>query len=148
VFLRNTAWNVSPVVGDLAFRVDAAEGAEVLLNSDGQPVTAIGADGIGLGPSLFEGPQQNGARPRSLGAGLGNAERRRPVDRKGFVESLRSTMGAHGLRVGGPFYDRPAGEFKWRGQPTARVGRGRAGGPSGPTGARAPERDASDSDRQ
>jgi hypothetical protein len=147
VFLRNTAWNVSPVVGDLSFRVDVAGGAEVLLNSDGLPVTAIGAEGIGLGASIADGPQQASTRARSLGLAIGRTQERR-LDRRALVQSLRASMAEHGLSVGGPFYDRPAGEFKWRALPTARVGRGRAAGSFIPPASRAPERDASDAERQ
>jgi hypothetical protein len=139
VFLRNTAWNVSPVVGDLAFSVESVGGTEVLVNSDGEPVTDVGAAGVRLGPAILEDKLRAGTQPRTLGSGL-QALQRRNLDRKTFLASLRTTMGTR-LTVGGPFYDRPAGEFKWRALPTARTGSGRTAGPLDLVGSRAPERD-------
>jgi hypothetical protein len=39
VFLRNTDWTFSPIVGNLAFRVETIAGREVLVNPDGRAVT-------------------------------------------------------------------------------------------------------------
>ena len=119
VFLRNTAWNVSPVVGDLALRVETVDGTEVLVNSDGQVVTEIGPRGVELGPALFEGLELDGTPPKALGRSL-SAFDRKPLDRQSFVEALRANLETHGLTVAGTFYDRPAGEFKWRAQRAAR----------------------------
>ena len=64
VFLRNGEWNVSPVVGDLALRVEPWGGGEVLVNSDGQAVTRVGAGGVEFGPTLFDGPERDGSAPK------------------------------------------------------------------------------------
>jgi hypothetical protein len=118
VFLRNTKWNLSPVVGDLALRVEAVDGNEVLVNSDGQAITGIGSAGVSVGPALFEGPQRDGTAPRAIAGGMSLLEQK-PFDRGRFVASLRTAMAVQALQVAGTFSERPAGEFKWRGQPTA-----------------------------
>lgn len=45
VFLRNTDWTYSPIVGDLVFRVETVAGREVLVNPEGRAVTGWGEDG-------------------------------------------------------------------------------------------------------
>jgi hypothetical protein len=45
VFLRNTDWTFSPIVGNLAFRVETIAGREVLVNPDGRAVTGWGENG-------------------------------------------------------------------------------------------------------
>jgi hypothetical protein len=116
IFLRNTKWNLSPIVGDLALRVEAVDGNEVLVNTDGQAITGVGPAGLSLGPALFDGPQRDGSAPQALPAGL-NLLEQKPPDRARFVDTLRAAMAAQDLKVAGTFSERPAGEFKWRGQP-------------------------------
>ena len=41
LFLFNTDWRFSPVIGDLAFRVERVAGREVLVSPDGQGVTGV-----------------------------------------------------------------------------------------------------------
>ena len=115
VFLRNTAWNVSPVVGDLAFRVEKVDGGEVLVNSDGQPVTQIGAGGFDFGPALFEAFERAGTAPKAITASLPTIDSK-PLDRERFTISLRSALDAQALRVEGTFIEKPAGQFNWRRQ--------------------------------
>ena len=117
VFLRNTAWNVSPVVGALALRVETVDGTEVLVSSEGQALLAVSTEGITLGPTLFTNPDMDGTPPKALGENLPAFGK--PLDRGSFMEALGVTLAAQGLTVGGTFYDRPAGEFKWRAQRTA-----------------------------
>ena len=107
LFLRNTKWNVSPVVGDLALRVEAVEGNEVLVNSDGQAITGIGSAGLTVGPALFEGPKLDGTVPQALAGGLSLAAGK-PLDRNRFVSSLRAAMATQALTVAGTFSERPA----------------------------------------
>jgi hypothetical protein len=45
VFLRNTDWTFSPIVGQLVFRVEAIAGKDVLVAPSGRAVTGWGADG-------------------------------------------------------------------------------------------------------
>lgn len=118
VFVRNTTWNVGPVVGDLAFRVDTVDNTEVLVNSDGQPVLQIGADGFELGAAVFEGPQRDGSAPKPIEGSL-KALEPRPLDRDSFIKSLLSNLSAQALRIEGTFSEKPAGGFNWRGQQAA-----------------------------
>lgn len=131
VFLRNTAWNVSPVVGGLALRIGSLDGTEVLVNTDGHAVLDVDQGGPRLGAAVFEpirytSPaivQKQGALQRLAG---------KPLDRRGFLDALRVELEGQGLRIGGPFHEHPAGAFRWRGQalvphgqplPTAGAGR-------------------------
>jgi hypothetical protein len=118
VFLRNTEWNVSAVVGDLAFRVDTVDDTEVLVNSDGEPVLQVGAFGFELGSALFEGPQRDGSAPKPIEGSLKTLGRK-PLDFAVFTKSLLSALGAQGLRIEGTFFEKPAGAFNWRRQQAA-----------------------------
>jgi hypothetical protein len=115
VFLRNTAWNLSPVVGNLAFRVDSVDGTEVLVSSDGQAVTGVDVSGAEFGAALFEPTPYEGRAAAAKTGGLRTLARK-PMDRRHFVEALGSLLDAHELKTAGPFLDHPAGGFKWRGQ--------------------------------
>ena len=66
LFLRSGGWNVSPVVGDYALRVEKIDNKEVLVNSDGQAVTEVTSRGVDVGPTLFDGFELNGAAPKAL----------------------------------------------------------------------------------
>jgi hypothetical protein len=145
VFLRNTAWNVSPVVGDLALRVEMVDDTEVLVNSDGQAVTEISPERVEVGPALFGGPELDGTPPKALGQSLA-ALKRKPLDRRHFVEALGMTLATHALSAAGIFYDHPAGEFEWRAQRTARSAHPEdsAGTPANRTGSSSPEVDTSE----
>jgi hypothetical protein len=127
VFLRNTAWNLSPVVGSLAFRVDAVGGAEVLVSSDGHAVTGVDTSGTEFGAALFEPtPYAGGAAAPKAGGMLAFA--RKPMDRRRFVAALRALLDEQGLKAAGPFYEHPAGGFKWRGQAVVPHGQKPAAG--------------------
>ena len=119
VFLRNTEWNVSAVVGDLAFRVDTVDDTEVLVDSDGAPVLQVGAFGFELGAPVFEGPTRDGSAPKPVEGGLKVLAGRRPLDLPSFAKSLQSNLDAQGLRIAGSFFEKPAGGFNWRGQQAA-----------------------------
>jgi hypothetical protein len=137
VFLRNTAWNLSPVVDNLAFRVEVVGEAEALVNSDGFAVVGIGADGVELGPEILGNVSLNEAlhgspevdaaesvtearRPTALGAGSGesaretsSAQERQPLAVESFLAALDTIFETGGMNPSGNFYNRPAGEFKW-----------------------------------
>jgi hypothetical protein len=119
VFLRNTEWNVSPVVGDYAFRVDQVDNAEVVVNSDGQPVRQVGPAGFDFGPAIFEPFEQAGVAPKSITGSLLEVSIP-PLDRASFTTSLRSTLDAQALQVSGSFIGKPAGGFQWRAQQAIR----------------------------
>lgn len=167
VFLRNTAWNLSPVVGDLALRVETVGEAQVLVNSDGQPVVGVGAQGVRTGRALFDGPQLDGSAPPLLAkAKAGHAEPaaaaapqpqqvgvaaeaapgpaaagEQPLTPAAFLARMNGMMVAEKAAVGGTFYELPAGAFRWRAQPTSQAP-GKQAPPGGPGGGR-PEIDTS-----
>ncbi len=124
VFLRNTAWNLSPVVGDMAFRVASIDGTEMLVTADGQPVLQVGKSGTELGPAIFQPspPSPLFATASSAAPHAISSLARRPLDRQRFLVALRSQLDAQKLSVSGPLYTRPAGHFRWRQQPVARQG--------------------------
>lgn len=118
VFLRNTRWNVSPIVGDYAFRVDKADDTEVVVNSDGQPVLQVSTRGIAFGPTIFEAFDIDGTAPQAVAGSLRTIEYK-PLDRATFTKSLASTLDALGLRASGTFIEKPTGEFNWRRNPAS-----------------------------
>lgn len=115
LFLRNTAWNVSPIVGQLALRVEQVGNVEVLVASDGQAVTGLDASGPVLGAQLFASAHGRvaPAATASLSA-LGGAL---PMDRARFLAALgKQLMVPKTPQIAGAFLERPAGRFQWRGQ--------------------------------
>jgi hypothetical protein len=118
VFLRNTYWNLSPVVGDLALRAEKIGDAEVLVNADGMAVTGLGKDGVELGAALFEEPQLDGKPSKALVQNLSKLERK-PLARQGFLKALTTAMADERLAVSGKVSAQPAGEFRWRAIPTS-----------------------------
>lgn len=146
VFLRNTAWNLSPIVGDLALRLETVGGAEMLVTADGEPVTGVGAGGLDVGPALFGPHPLDGSAPQlvaSARASLARAEAaappravdsggsassvasltagKTPLDRAAFLAAVGSGARAAGVAVAGTFYDQPAGGFKWTGVSTGNA---------------------------
>lgn len=124
VFLRNTAWNLSPVVADYALRVARFEGTEVLVNTDGLVLTGVGPMGLLFGEALFEGPQLDGHTPRALPGRHLAALQRAPLDRGALMQRLGSELGSRGLAVGGRFADHPTGQFIWKAMPTVAAAGG------------------------
>lgn len=113
VFLRNTAWNLSPVVGQLALRVETVEGREVLVNDAGQAVTGVGPSGLEFSRAIFQRADTASASPATV-ANVPEGEVRQTLDRSQFISSLRGTLQRQGLNLKGEFFDYPAGEFNWR----------------------------------
>jgi hypothetical protein len=140
VFLRSGEWNVSAVVGDLAYRVETVDDAEVLVDSDGRAVVDIGAGGVEVGAALFDGPQMDGSAPKPLDGGLRLLLDRKPVDRQVFAKSLDANLAAQGLRVAGTLIEKPAGLFQWRKQLVAE----KPGAIPVPSDDTKPEADSSD----
>lgn len=113
VFLRNTAWNLSPVVSQYALRVETVGGRELLVNDEGQTVIGVGQSGLEFSSPLVPRPDVSGISPSQETAN-------RPVatalalDRTQLMGLLKAEMSARGAHVGGEFFDCPAGEFRWR----------------------------------
>ena len=55
VFLRNTDWTYSPILGDLAYRIERVAGREVLLSSTGRAVVGWGETGPILSAVVVSG---------------------------------------------------------------------------------------------
>jgi hypothetical protein len=52
LFLRNTDWRFSPVIGGYAFRLETLAGKPVLVDSDGHIITGLTDEGIQLGAQV------------------------------------------------------------------------------------------------
>jgi hypothetical protein len=130
VFLRNTAWNISPVVGGLALRVENVDGNELLVASHGETVIGLGAGGVDFAEALFE-PAPYSGRPAVRNEVTLSSLPGRPLDRRSFVAALRAELDAQNLSITGPFYDRPAGGFTWRRQAMVPHGQPTTGGQAG-----------------
>ncbi|MFM0007490.1 hypothetical protein PQR57_41910 [Paraburkholderia dipogonis] len=56
LFLRNTDWRYSPVMGAHAYRIMSISGKRILLDSDGHAVIRVGENGVELGDQAFTEP--------------------------------------------------------------------------------------------
>ena len=139
LFLRNTAWNVSPIVGDLALRVERVGGAEVLVTSAGQAVVGVTAAGAVLGAEVFEPAPYDGraAAAKKSAGGAPVAAAIGALDRAGFLAALDGQLGQlakQQLVISGAALPRPAGMFRWKGQQVTPHGQGAAGNGDGAAG--------------
>jgi hypothetical protein len=121
VFMRNTRWNLSPVVSRYALRVEAIGGREVLVGEHGRLATALDSTGVALSEPAFDEPDLNGGNPTLL-PGSASASSGPSLDRGAFIDALRSHLAAHGLSVRGTHVEHPAGDFDWRAVPTSKAG--------------------------
>lgn len=112
LFLRNTSWNLSPVVGELAFRVEAVQGRELLINHEGRAVTAIGDSGVAFGDTLYDAPDRASREPPALRSDA--QDKAHGLDRRALVATLRAQLQARGMAVAGDFFDEPGGAFNWK----------------------------------
>lgn len=121
LFLRNTEWNVSPIVGPWALRVEPLGRGEALVTGDGQAVLGVGEAGLALGAALFEPVPLDGSPARPLAAAAAAQAAALP-DRAALLRALEAAMAAQQLQASGTFLARPAGRFRWRGQAVAPHG--------------------------
>src|SRR6188768_1227486 len=72
LFLRNTSWRTTPIVGDLAFRIVTEEDRQFLVDTHERPIRAFSEHGVHLAPPAFSRPDLNGkeGRARLLGVEL------------------------------------------------------------------------------
>lgn len=135
LLLRNTSWNLSPVVGLYAFRVENVDGVEALIGNDGQPLVGLDASGVSYGAAMFEPAPYDGqpaarvrapSGARDVAGSVAVSHATRPMSRAGLVAALtQATNGATNgakLVITGDLRERPAGGFSWRGQAVARHG--------------------------
>ncbi|WP_157231730.1 hypothetical protein [Hyalangium minutum] len=142
MFLRNTAWNLSPIVSQYALRVEIVGGREFLVNDEGQAIIGLGESGLEFSSPLFPRPDVSGISPsqetatRPVAAALA-------LDRAQLIGLLKAEVSTRGARVGGEFFDCPAGEFQWRRVATMPHGANTSPAtPAGPVRS-SPERDIS-----
>jgi len=113
VLLRNTFWNLSPVVKNYALRVEDVDGVEALIDTAGRAVAAVESAGPSFTPPLFAPVPQvgvSGAPPRLSSV-------KAPSDlmsREEFVDSLKNHARARGMAMSGTFYDLPEAHDDWR----------------------------------
>ena len=62
LFLRNTDWRYSPVLGDDAYRFERIAGKETLVSTSGRAVTGLGADGIETNTAALTEPVRAASR--------------------------------------------------------------------------------------
>jgi hypothetical protein len=138
VFLRNTGWHLSPVVGGYAFRYELVGGLDVLVDRDGSAVTGFDASGVLLSEPVFEGPRPDNAAPVAL-ANAAQKVSGKALDGPTFVDALRSQLSLRGMKISGSHSERPmAGTNGMRAQLTAAPGT-----PSSTANTSAPEPDTS-----
>ncbi len=105
VFLRNTKWHLSPVLGGLAFRVEQLlDGTEVLVDSEGGILEDVTANGVTLSDQAFPRTDLQGGIDGMVNV---RAVPRLPMSRKRLVAQVLQTMAKDGLRVRGMFKDTP-----------------------------------------
>jgi hypothetical protein len=110
VFLRNTSWNLTPVVGEYAFRFEKGEdGRELLIAPDGGVVVDFDADGPVVSAALFSPQDMNGSPPERLKE---VPLPRQTLDSRTLLKSVQAFLAATGLKISGTFYDEPATRAK------------------------------------
>jgi hypothetical protein len=114
VFLENTTWFYSPVVGALALRVEVVDGAELLINPEGFAVTGIGNSGLSYeGPQLFA-PVRELTRPFAPPVALEREGAPRGLSVAAFVAALSAFAAREGVEFGGAFSAVPDPSRTWR----------------------------------
>jgi hypothetical protein len=129
LFLRNTDWRFSSVMGDLAFREETIAGRKVLVDSDGLGVTGVGKSGIerltdqlteaagvraagmtrkpgasenaaGAPASAVAHPIDRFARP-AVSVGVGAAQVASAISADELVASIKRLASDHRVQIGG-----------------------------------------------
>ena len=114
VFLENTTWFYSPVVGALALRVEVVDGTELLISQEGFAVTGIGRDGLSYeGPQLFE-PVREITRRLAPPVALERDGAPRGLSVAAFVAALSAFAAREGVEFGGGFSAVPDPSRTWR----------------------------------
>lgn len=119
VFLRNTAWTLSPVTFGLAFRLETIGDVPVLVDPQGRLVQGITERGPWTTTPLFVEPPGGGlaaAAPPRLGTWVTGDMVREGLDAPGFVALLRAFMAERGVWPRGSFTPFPTmqGPAWWR----------------------------------
>jgi hypothetical protein len=140
VFLRNTKWALSPVVGDYAVRVASADSREVLVNDSGEPVVGLDSEGLQVGEPVFEPVNRlDKALPKAIARDKRGPVSDRSLDRAHFVSALKGHLSSRGLRVAGAFSGAPLNSYDWKHVQVARFNGSRVNSHDPTTGDPIPE---------
>jgi hypothetical protein len=107
MFLRNTAWFLSPVVSNAALRVESIDNREILVSQGDGAVVSFSSAGISASEPLYERSE----RPTFLPPGRARIPSR-PVPKNalgisGFLAQVSRELQEKGFELGGRFYDEP-----------------------------------------
>jgi hypothetical protein len=111
VFLRNTSWRLSPVVGAGALRVEQVGGKEILVDTSGAPLVYVGAQGFGFSSKIVAPRADVGtATPTETKT----ADVTGAFDRNALVQALAAHLKGNGRSITGVFFDQPIRDgSKW-----------------------------------
>jgi len=104
LFLRNTNWNLSPVVGEYCFRVESDQGREMLIARDGTALLGLSVHGAAMSNTLFMPRDLNGDPPRRTAVPPPS----RVLSVQGLLDAVDSSLVAIGQgNLNGEFYNEP-----------------------------------------
>lgn len=113
VFLRNTAWNLSPVVANFAFRVEEVDGFEVLVNDMGKPIADVNAIEVEFSEAVFLPPDNKDELPEEIPSIIRGPLSNFILDREGFAAAIKEEVEALRPTIGGRYYDESLGNIRW-----------------------------------
>jgi hypothetical protein len=120
VFLSNLDWSFSPVVDDLAFRLERVGGKEVVVAGSGEAVTGWSDEGPVLGVQLFEQSELRERATPTLSKAVSEAEIEALPALDQVLASVRRAAGQAGVSIGGRFQPRPTSRgLRWNVLPTS-----------------------------
>jgi hypothetical protein len=101
MFLRNTRWNLSPIVGGYALRVDA----EGLIGQQGGVLMRFSESGPSYSPRLFSQPDMNGSPPARL---LDRTLPSQIMSTGDVLDAVDVQLAIWNRSIEGDFYNEPA----------------------------------------
>jgi hypothetical protein len=144
VFLRNTSWSWSPVIGDLALRFETVAGREVLVDSRGLPCVGMDTAGLRFGDKALFVPTMEarlqGVAPAEQ-AGNRVEDVRAAVSGADLAQQLKGELTSRRRSLDVTFFDEPAPRKAWSLTPATAAGAQRQEATLMPTKA-TPEPDA------
>ncbi len=136
LFLRNTTWFVSPVIGEHAYRIDSVGTKQVVVTTDGLAANGINAEGIQFceTPAFDDAVEMSAphaqpavdsaATPTALATAWSSAQ---------FVANVLSYASAQGIAISGSVTLTPAAGRTWNIMPSVDESGGGATCPTGQT---------------
>jgi hypothetical protein len=104
IFLRNTAWSLSPVVGLSALRVEAEGNRELLIGAGGGALEGFSSAGMGFSRALFSTPGRHEILPAKLPEAVAPAA---AMGVNALLAQVDAQLSARGLALSGKFFDEP-----------------------------------------